>query len=143
MQAKVYPVTSRRRIPIQAIRSVVQQIADKFQPEKIILFGSYAYGKPTPESDVDLLVVMDTPLRNREQAAKIVRAIDYHFGMDLIVRSPKQLAERIALGDFFLQEITEKGHVLYAHPHERMDRKSRRRFSHDGARGPRAQRTEQ
>ena len=104
----------RRPIPMQAIRAVVQQIAEKFQPERIILFGSYAYGDPRPESDVDLLVIMDTPLRNREQAVQIARAIEYHFGLDLLVRSPQQLAERLALGDFFLQEVIERGQVCYA-----------------------------
>jgi len=57
---------------------------------------------------------MDTPLRNREQAAQIARALDYHLGLDLLVRTPQQLAERLALGDFFLRDITEKGKVLYA-----------------------------
>jgi predicted nucleotidyltransferase len=112
---KIPNVNERRRIPMRAIRAVVDQIAEGFQPEKIILFGSYAYGQPRPESDVDLLVVMDTPLRNREQAAQIARTIDYYFGLDLLVRSPQQLAERLALGDFFLQEVTEKGKVLYAY----------------------------
>ncbi|MBI5031516.1 MAG: nucleotidyltransferase domain-containing protein [Chloroflexi bacterium] len=104
----------RRRIPVRVIRATVKQIAAQFNPEKIILFGSYAYGKPKPESDVDLLVVMDTPLRPSEQAAQIVRAIDYHFGMDLLVRRPRQIQERVALGDSFLREITEKGKVVYA-----------------------------
>jgi len=54
-------VNERKRIPMEAIRAVVRQIAEKFQPEKIILFGSYAHGEPRPESDVDLLVIMDTP----------------------------------------------------------------------------------
>lgn len=111
---KVPNVNDRQHIPMQAIQAVVKQIADGFQPEKIILFGSYAYGRPKPESDVDLLVIMDTPLRNREQAAQIARAIDYHFGLDLLVRNPLQLAKRLALGDFFLQEVIEKGLVLYA-----------------------------
>jgi predicted nucleotidyltransferase len=106
---------------MRATRAVAKQIADAFHPDKIILFGSYAYGKPRPESDVDLLVIMDTPLRNREQAAQIARAIDYHFGLDLLVRSPQQLAERLALGDFFLQETTERGQVLCAFPDTRMD----------------------
>jgi predicted nucleotidyltransferase len=113
---KVPNINERRRIPMTAIHAVVQQIAEKFQPEKIILFGSYAYGDPRPESDVDLLVVMDTPLRNREQAVQIARAIDYHFGLDLLVRNPRQLAERLALGDFFLQDVVEKGKVLYERP---------------------------
>lgn len=104
----------RRCIPVRDIRAIVKQIAVQFNPEKIILFGSYAYGKPRPESDVDLLVVMDTPLRPSEQAAQIVRSIDYHFGMDLIVRRPQQIQERVALGDSFLREITEKGKVVYA-----------------------------
>ena len=99
---------------MRAIRDVVKQIAEQFKPEKIILFGSYAYGKPRPESDVDLLVIMSTPLRNHEQAAKIARAIDYHFGLDLLVRTPQPVAERMNLGDFFMQEIIEGGKVLYA-----------------------------
>ena len=108
---------SHRRVPTRNIRAVVKQIATQFNPEKIILFGSYAYGNPKSESDVDVLVVMETPLRNSVQAALIVRAVDYHFGMDLIVRRPRQLAERIAMGDSFLREIAEKGKVVYARAH--------------------------
>ena len=119
--SKISPYAPRKRIPMRAIRAIAKQIAGKFDPEKIILFGSYAYGKPKLWSDVDLLVIMDTPLRNREQAAQIARAIDYHFGLDLLVRTPRQLAERLALGDFFLQDITEKGKVLYARSHRRVD----------------------
>ncbi|MBM3130543.1 MAG: nucleotidyltransferase domain-containing protein [Chloroflexi bacterium] len=104
---------NRRRVAARDIRAVVKQIAAQFKPEKIILFGSYAYGKPKPESDVDLLVVMETPLRNSVQAAQIARALDYHFGMDLLVRRPQQIAERVALGDSFLREITAKGKVVY------------------------------
>ncbi len=104
----------RRRIPARDIQVVIRQIAAHFNPEKIILFGSYARGNPAPESDVDLLVVMETPLRNSEQAAQIMHAVDYHFGMDLLVRRPKQLTERVALGDSFLREITQKGKVVYA-----------------------------
>jgi predicted nucleotidyltransferase len=110
---KVPNVNERRRIPSRAIQAVVRQIVDKFQPKQIILFGSYAYGKPRPESDVDLMVVMETPLRNVDQAIRIARAIDYHFGLDLLVRRPEQITERLALGDFFMQEVIEKGKVLY------------------------------
>lgn len=120
VSSKTDPFTSRKRIPVRAIRAIVKQIVGKFNPDKIILFGSYAYGKPEPSSDVDLLVVMDTPLRNREQAAQIARAIDYHFGLDLLVRTPQQLAERLALGDFFMQDITKKGKVLYARADRRV-----------------------
>lgn len=78
-------VNERRRIPMRAIRAVVKQIAEKFQPEKIVLFGSYAYGKPKPESDVDLLVVMETSLRSRQQRLEISRALSPRpFPLDII-----------------------------------------------------------
>jgi predicted nucleotidyltransferase len=111
---KVPNVNERRRIPMRAIRAVVKQIAEKFQPEKIILFGSYAYGKPKPESDVDLLVVMETSLRSRQQRLEISRALSPRpFPLDIIVRTPKELEERIALGDIFLREIMTQGKVVY------------------------------
>jgi uncharacterized protein len=110
---KVLPVNQRKRIPQSAIKAVVRQIAEQFRPQQIILFGSYAYGQPRPESDVDLLVVMETPLKETEQAIQICEAIDYHFGLDLIVRKPATLSKRLALGDFFLREIMTTGHVLY------------------------------
>ena len=106
--------TRAKRVPMRTIRALAQEIARQFKPEKIIMFGSYAYGSPRPESDVDLLILMETPLRNTEQAAQIARALDYHFGLDLIVRHPRQFTERIAQGDYFLHEINEKGKVLYA-----------------------------
>ncbi len=59
-------VDVRARIPEEVIRELVSRIALKFRPKLILLFGSYAYGKPRPESDVDLLIVMDTPLRESE-----------------------------------------------------------------------------
>ena len=78
MKSKRIPSSgNRRRVPVHDIRAVVKQIATRFNPETIILFGFYAYGKPKSESDVDLLVVMHTPLRNSVQAAQIARAIDY------------------------------------------------------------------
>jgi predicted nucleotidyltransferase len=103
----------RRRIPQKAIHAVVRQIVQKFQPQQVILFGSYTSEHPRPESDVDLLVVMETPLRETEQAVRICQAIDYHFGLDLIVRTPASLARRLALGDPFLQEAVSKGKTLY------------------------------
>lgn len=59
----------RQRIPMAVIRSLALSIAEKFQPQRIILFGSYAYGQPRPESDVDLLVTMDTPFEWLAKAA--------------------------------------------------------------------------
>ncbi len=106
-------VDERKRIPKTVIREMARLIAEKFHPQKIILFGSYARGNPRPESDVDLLVVMDTNLKESEQAMQIRRHLGVMFGMDLIVRTPKRLAERIEMGDWFLRDIIKEGKVLY------------------------------
>src|SRR6266566_2076458 len=81
-------------IPMRVIRRFARDVAEKFRPEKIILFGSYAYGTPHDDSDVDLLVVM--PARNEiDQAVKIRLAIPAPFPMDLIVRTPNDLRWRL------------------------------------------------
>ncbi len=95
------------------IQRVVEQVVARFRPQKVILFGSYAGGTPTADSDVDLLVAMDTRLPNVEQAAAIRRAVDFPFPTDLLVRTPQQIAERLALGDVFMREVITKGMVLY------------------------------
>jgi len=109
----VPPINKRDRIPQAAIDNVVRQIAEKFKPIKIILFGSYAYGTPRRESDVDLLVIMNSSKKENALSLEIRRAIDYHFGLDLIVKTQKSLTARIKLGDFFLKEILQKGKVMY------------------------------
>jgi len=106
-------VDKRKRIPQKAIDQVVEQIVEKFKPQKIILFGSYARGNPRPESDVDLLVVMETSLREVQQAIQISQEIDYRFGLDLIVHTPKYLTKRVEMGDWFIRDILKEGKVLY------------------------------
>ena len=96
------------------IKSVSDEIARKFQPERIILFGSYAYGTPTEDSDVDLLVVMPLPNKGRGRASDIRLHLSVAFPLDLVVCDPAYLKQRIAMNDFFLQEITERGRELYA-----------------------------
>lgn len=120
------------------INHLTNQIVKEFQPERIILFGSYAYGKPTVDSDVDLLVVM--PVRNeavREKAVEIYIAIDKAkaapFSFDLLVRTPKQILRRIAIHDFFIREICEKGKVLYESSDTRVGRQGRRGLQHGPA----------
>src|SRR5919205_187899 len=77
-------------IPMRVIRRFARQVAERFQPEKIILFGSYAYGTPHEDSDVDILVVM--PARNQiDQAFRIRLAFPRPFALDLIVRTPRRL----------------------------------------------------
>jgi predicted nucleotidyltransferase len=105
------------RVPRAAIRRYVRQVVERFHPQKVILFGSHAYGRPHEDSDVDLLVVM--PTRSMiGMAVRIRLALDAPFPMDLLVRTPDFLAQRLALGDWFVREILERGIVLYdaAHP---------------------------
>jgi predicted nucleotidyltransferase len=115
-------------IPLRVIRRYAQRVAQRFQPDKIILFGSYAYGAPHAESDVDILVIM--PARNeRDQAFKIRCEVPTQFPMDLIVLKPQQVQWRLAERESFLTEIMSKGTVLYEKNDARMDTQSRRRFS--------------
>jgi uncharacterized protein len=106
-------IDQRKRIPQKAIDQVVEQIVENFKPHRIILFGSYARGDPRPESDVDMLVIMDTPLKEVQQAIQICQQIEYRFGLDLIVHTPKHLAERLKMGDWFLHDVLKEGKVLY------------------------------
>src|SRR5438046_9672260 len=95
-------------IPLAAIKRCARKIAAKFQPRKIILFGSYAYGKPHPESDVDLLVIMPaSDVVN--MAIRISLAFERPFSFDLLVRTPQQMARGLKDNDWFLREIAEKG----------------------------------
>jgi uncharacterized protein len=100
------------RVPRAAIRKYVDQVVEKFHPQRVILFGSHAYGKPDADSDVDLLVVM--PAKNElSQSIRIGQAFWPPFALDLIVCTPANLARRLAWNDWFLKEIVEKGVVLY------------------------------
>jgi predicted nucleotidyltransferase len=103
----------RERIPFTVIQTLAQIIIEKFHPQRIILFGSYASGNPRPESDVDILVVMETLLKESEQALQIRREVNILSGLDLIVYTPENLKRRISWGDSFLQEIVTQGVVLY------------------------------
>jgi predicted nucleotidyltransferase len=126
-------------VPMRVIRRFARQVAEHFHPEKIILFGSYAYGTPHADSDVDILVVM--PARNEiDQSVKISLAIDPPFPLDILVRTPKKLQWRLKEGDSFLREITTKGKVLYAKDDAGMGAQSRirlpRRQTSRGSPGP-------
>ena len=95
------------------IQDFADRIAKAFKPERIILFGSYAAGNPSPDSDVDLLVVLPHRDKGWRVATQIRSRVGSPFAMDLIVRTPDQVRERLALGDPFVREIVERGDVLY------------------------------
>jgi uncharacterized protein len=106
----------------KAIRAFVDQLVRRFRPGKVILFGSYAYGQPTPDSDVDLMVIM--PLRGcgARQATRIRLACPRSFPVDLIVRTPAQVRQRLRMGDAFFREVTSKGVVLHEARRSRVGR---------------------
>ena len=111
---------------MRVIRRYARQVAEKFRPEKIILFGSRAWGTPHEDSDVDLLVVM--PARNElDQALKIRLAFDTPFPLDLLVRKPSELKWRLEEGESFSTEIVRKGKVLYEAGDSGVGRKGRGR----------------
>jgi uncharacterized protein len=95
-------------------------IAQRFQPHKIILFGSRANGTSHTDSDVDLLVVMPHDGPPFKTAAKIrlslVPLITHPVGIDILVRSPEELEHRLALGDPFFNTILSEGQTLYEQP---------------------------
>ncbi len=111
------PITER------LLQDITRRIVDAFEPEKIILFGSRAYGKPRTHSDIDLLIVMNrlrsqSVLERDRRVAEIARSARTNglFPVDVIVRSPAELAYRLKIGDPFFRGVMLKGRVLYARP---------------------------
>jgi predicted nucleotidyltransferase len=99
-------------IPMRLIRRYARAIADEFHPDKIILFGSYAYGTPNEDSDVDLLVVMPCADQHA-QAVRILYRLSAPFPLDLIVRTPYQMKWRLEEGESFTTTIVTQGKILY------------------------------
>jgi predicted nucleotidyltransferase len=102
------------------IKRLCLQIANAFLPERIILFGSQAYGAPTEDSDIDLLVIMPYEGSHSAQAIRILNQLNILAPIDLLVRSPEEVRERIEIGDRFMREIFERGKVMYEAVHNRV-----------------------
>lgn len=123
MKAMVLPRQTRIRPrgfpPVaKTLPPAIKRLVSELKPEKIILFGSYAYGKPTPDSDVDLLIVMKTR-NNAIDRYVTVSNIPYprDFPVDIIVKTPKEIREEEKKkGGFFLRENMTRGKVLYERP---------------------------
>jgi predicted nucleotidyltransferase len=111
--APIIPPGCERQVS-ETLPAAVERIARELQPEKIILFGSYAYGTPTPESDVDLLVIMETEAPSKERSWAVSRLlIPRPFPVDILVRTPQEIERSLGKGDFFVREIMTCGKVLY------------------------------
>ena len=101
----------------KTLPQAIKRIVSELKPEKIILFGSYAYGNPTPDSDVDLFVVIETNGKNLEMYRAVSKLLDpRQFPVDIIITTPKEVAAALRGGadnGFFIREIFKKGKVLY------------------------------
>jgi len=117
-------------VSMKEIRGLAQRIGRAFRPRRVILFGSHAYGRPTADSDVDLLVIMPVRGNPVEKAVEIGRRVRPAFPADLLVRTPAEVRRRLAWNDFFLKEVLEKGKVLYESRDPGMGVKGGRRLRH-------------
>ena len=102
------------------IQNFVDEVVRQFRPKRVVLFGSYAYGQPNEDSDVDLLVIMPHKEHSAVQAAEILKRIRAGFPLDLIVRSPQTIRKRLRMDDFFITEILGQGETLYERQHARV-----------------------
>ena len=103
---------------MRAIKRYCEEIAAVFKPQRIILFGSYAYGKPNADSDVDVLVVMPGKRRvHSDTAARIRIEVDSDFPVDVLVRGESEVARRVQQKDLFMTHITSQGRVMYEAVH--------------------------
>ncbi len=96
------------------IKNISNRITEEFQPEKIILFGSYAWGTPTADSDVDLFIIKDSTEKRIDRARKARSAI-WGIGVpvDILVYTPKEIQRRQEKGDLFIKDIMTRGKVLH------------------------------
>ena len=113
VRSKIHPVgfpPARKTLP-----GAIERIVSELKPEKIIWFGSYAYGDPTPDSDVDLLVIMKTKAREIDRYVSVSNLLyPRQFPVDILVKTPKEIkAESRKRGNYFMREILTKGKVLY------------------------------
>ncbi len=102
---------------MEQIEKFGRRIGEVFRPQRVILFGSYAQGKPTPDSDVDLLIITPFEGRSADKSVEIRMKVRPPFPVDLLVRTPGKVCERLAMGDDFIRDILEKGKVLYEADH--------------------------
>lgn len=110
--ATAVPPSKQKLIPRERIQAYCDGIAREFRPQRIVLFGSYAYGQPTPDSDVDLLVIL--PFRGNDvaKAIEIRSRFDTPFPLDLMVRKPEFIARRRRERDMFIEMVTTRGQLM-------------------------------
>lgn len=101
----------------QTLNEIVRRLVADYQPEKIILFGSYAYGEPHEDSDLDLLIIKETPDRLITRIFTVHELVtDMHpsIGLEPLILTPAELEQRLRIGDQFVAEVLARGALLYA-----------------------------
>ncbi|MEA1928945.1 MAG: nucleotidyltransferase domain-containing protein [Candidatus Auribacterota bacterium] len=101
---------------------MIQPLVHDYNPEQIILFGSYAGGSPTENSDVDLLIVLPFKGKSIHKAVEMRLKLKSSFPVDLVVRTPKKVRERLNMDDSFMKNVFQTGRILYEAHNTRMDR---------------------
>jgi predicted nucleotidyltransferase len=104
-------------VAMDTISDFGRQIGRYFNARQVILFGSYAEGHPTEESDVDLFVIADFKGRSCDQSVAVRMQFHPSFPMDLLVRTPEMVNKRLAMQDPFIDRILSQGKVLYEAHH--------------------------
>ena len=107
-------------VEMARIRELCERIVREFHPEKVVLFGSHARGDAGEYSDVDLLVIMPFEGHSALKSAEVCCRIRPRFPVDILVRTPETVCQRLEWGDFLLREIVEQGKVLYEADHARV-----------------------
>ena len=98
----------------EAVQAVVEAIRERYRPEKIILFGSRVWGEADGESDLDILIIKDSEKREVERIREVSRLLRPRpLPVDILVKTPEEIQERLALGDDFIREVLERGKVVY------------------------------
>ena len=96
------------------VKKIVDQIVENYKPEKVILFGSFASGKPKENSDVDLLVIKKTKERFTTRLLRVAELIKSSLGTDILVYTPKEWESALEEENYFIKEIAQKGKLVYA-----------------------------
>ena len=97
------------------IPEIREKIIKELDPEKIILFGSYAWGEPTNSSDLDLFIIQKTDTPRRQRQVELRKKLSGSgVAMDLLVYTPEELNYRLELEDFFFEKIISQGKTIYA-----------------------------
>src|SRR3989344_6101805 len=95
------------------IKKITAAIVKKYNPEKIILFGSLARSQPKPDSDIDLFIIKNTKEKFHHRIGDVLNIVDYDSPLEPLVYTPQELKKRISLGDFFIEEVLTTGKVIY------------------------------